>query len=55
MWSVITEKRLSLADIAWDYASFGSLFRIVFRSIAAAAFSPRVQPGVGRDNTIHQP
>ena len=55
MWRVITEKPSSLVDIAWAYASFGPLFRIVFRSVAAAAFSPRLQPGVGGENTIHQP
>lgn len=37
----------SVLIIAWDYAGFGPLFRAVFRSVAAAAFSPRLQPGVG--------
>jgi len=41
--------------IAWDCASFGPLFRAVFRSVAAAAFSPRLQSGVGGENPIHQP
>jgi hypothetical protein len=45
----------SVLIIAWDHASFGPLFRAVFRSVAAAAFSPRLQPGVGSENTIHQP
>ena len=34
---------------------FVPFFRAVFRSVAAAAFSPRLQPGVGCENTIHQP
>ena len=42
-------------DIAWHCASFGPLFRAVFSSVAAAAFSPRLQPGVGGENMIHQP
>jgi hypothetical protein len=45
----------SVLIIAWDHASFGPLFRAMFRSVAAAAFSPRLQPGVGSENTIHQP
>jgi len=45
----------SVLIIAWDYASFGPLFRAVFRSVAAAAFSPRLQPGVGGENKIHKP
>ena len=36
-------------------ACFGSLFRAVFRSVAAAAFSPRLQPRVEGENTIYQP
>ena len=42
-------------DIAWHCASFGPLLWAVFRSVAAAAFSPRLQPGVGGENTIRQP
>jgi hypothetical protein len=34
----------SVLIIAWDHASFGPLFRAVFRNVAAAAFSPRLQP-----------
>ena len=42
-------------NIPRDYTSPGPLFPAVFRSVAAVAFSLRLQPGVGGENTMHQP
>ena len=42
-------------DMAWNCTGFGPLCGAVFRSGAAAAFSPRLQPGVEAENMIHQP